>query len=65
MELYQVSFHRIYPGCREDDDSALTAFVQASDWNEAARKVEQRYKKEFESAKIYGISKAQNCEIII
>lgn len=65
MELYQVSFYVKYPDSIENKDNASTAFVQAKDWNEAVRKVEKRYEKEFESATVFSVSLAENCEIII
>lgn len=64
--IYQVSFKVSYPRETEVcDDDVMTAFVLADSFNEAQRKVEQRYKKEFESAKIFGISLAEKVDIII
>jgi hypothetical protein len=67
--IYQVSFRKVYPRDSNEnwdsEDDIMTAFVIANSFNDAQNKVEQRYKKEFESAKIFGISIAENVDIII
>lgn len=64
MTLYQVSFYRICPGCTTTEDDALTAFVMAESFDHAAEKVGEKYKTEYESARIFGIGVATKCEII-
>lgn len=65
MEIYQVSFYRSCPGATYTEDDVLTAFVQADSFDDAKIKVEQRYKKEYESARIIGICIPERVEIII
>jgi len=65
MKIYQVSFYRICPGCTTTEDDVLTAFVEAKSFDEAEKKVEQRYKQEFERAKVFAIAIPENMEIII
>jgi len=65
MKTYQVSFYHIYPECSYDEEDVLTAFVLADSFENAKRKVEQRYKKEYESAEILAVAVAKKCEIII
>lgn len=64
MKIYQVSFYRTCPGCTKTEDDVLTAFVQANSFDEAGIKVQQRYKKEYESAEIFAIA-TTHCDIII
>lgn len=64
MTIYQVSFYKIYPECTRTEDDVLTAFVQAMSFEDAKRKVEERYKREFERAEVFAIIIAQ-CVIII
>ena len=64
MEIYQVSFYVNRP-CERNEDDTITAFVQASSFNEAENKVLQRYKKEFESAHIFGITRTKEDEVVI
>lgn len=64
MEIYQVSFYVNKP-CEKSEDDTTTAFVQASSFNEAEKKVIQRYTKEFEKPHIFGISRTKESEVVI
>lgn len=56
MELYQVNFYKIFPDCTTREDDIKIAFVYASSFDEASEKVKQRFKKEFEHARVFAVS---------
>lgn len=64
LNLYQVSFYRIYPDCTTGEEDSLIAFVWAESMDHASEKVKEKYKKEYESARIFGVSIPDKVEII-
>lgn len=55
VKWYRVLFEHIYPDCPPYEDNPKTAFVDARSFGEAAEKVENKYKKEFERADIKAV----------
>ena len=67
MNTYIVTYIENYPGADEksEEDLTKTAFVLADSFDEAKRKVEKRFEKEYESVSVRAICIDNKAHIII
>ena len=63
---YHVTFEHLYPDCPPYEDNPKSVFVIAKSFDDAAQKVENKYKEEFGRAKVRSVSVVdENVEFII